>query len=217
MLGKEPLILIGGGGHAKSVIDVIREKGEFHIIGVLDQAHRIGEYVNGVPIIGEDASAKAYFEQGIKYAFVSLGSIGNTRLRRKITKRLKKIGFTLPSIVATSAEVSPSAVIGEGTFVGKGVQINAEAVVGCHTIINTGAIVEHECHIGNFVHIAPGAVLCGNVNVAEDTHIGARSVVIQGMSIGRSTVIGAGSVVVKNIGQHKVAYGSPCKEERANE
>lgn len=207
----EELILIGGGGHCKSVIDSLRKDDRFRIIGILDKKEKVGTSINGVPIVGEDETLPYYFQNGVRHAFITLGSIGNIKGREKLYHMVKSIGFQLPVIIDPSAIISESAKIGEGTYVGKGAILNIDVKVGKNCIINTGAIIDHDCQIGDFCHIAPGTTLSGNVTIGYGSHIGTNSTVIQGIEIGSGTLIGAGSVVIKNIGSNQKAYGNPCR------
>lgn len=208
------LILLGGGGHCSSVIDSIRAGQLYSIAGIIDVAAKIGEAVNGIRIIGDDGQLSSQRAAGVAQAFVTVGSVGCTDLRRSISHSAKGLGFRFPPIIDPSAVVSPSARISDGVFIGKGAIVNANAEIGEHAIINSGAIVEHGCRIGSFCHVAPGAVLCGNVVVGESSHIGANATVIQSLRIGAYAVIGAGSVVVRDVGDHAVAYGNPCRVEK---
>lgn len=208
------LILVGGGGHCKSVLDSIVTSNSFNVVGILDLKENVGSLINGVEIIGTDHDYEKIFLKGIKYAFITIGSIESTNLREKIHYKLRKIGFELPVIVDPSAILSNKSQIGQGTFIGKGAIVNASSKIGCNCIINSGAIVEHDCVVGDFSHIAPGASLSGGVVIGSSTLIGTNSAVIQGVKIGRNTVIGAGSVVIKNIKSNSVAYGNPCMEVR---
>lgn len=210
----ENIILVGGGGHCKSVLDSIKSSNNFNVVGILDIRENVGSFIDGIEVIGTDDDYNKFFLNGIKYAFITIGSIKSTALRERIYNELNSIGFKFPTIVDASAIVSPSAVIGQGIFVGKGVIINANASIGHSCIINTGSIVEHDCSIGDFCHIAPGSTLSGGVQVGKSSLIGTNSTVIQGIQIGDNTVIGAGSVVVKNIRNNAIAYGNPCEEVR---
>lgn len=210
---EKKIILIGAGGHSRSVIDSIKGKNEYDIAGILDVAEKVGTILDGVEVIGTDEDMKAYFNKGIKYAFLSLGSIGDTSLRRKLYQKMTDCGFILPNIIDPSAVVAGSAKLAQGIFIGKNAVINAGTLIGEGCIVNTGAIVEHDCRVGDFVHLATGSILCGNVRVGQDTHIGAGATVIQGIDIGENVLIGAGSVVVSNIQDGMIAFGSPCRKQ----
>lgn len=202
------LLLIGGGGHCRSVLDCAMSLDVYDEIGIID---REKTSFLGVDVIGTDDMLPQLFADGWKYAFVTVGSVGNTTRRRRIYKMLKEIGFTIPQIISPFAAIARDVSIEEGTFVGKKTVVNTGAALGCCSIINTGAIVEHDCIVGDFSHISPGAVLCGQVSVGSDTHIGAGSVARQQIIIGNHVLIGAGSVVLKDISDGVTAYGNPCK------
>lgn len=202
------LLLIGGGGNCHSVLDSVLSLKLYDEIGIIDS---VDHSYFGVSTIGNDDDLQRLFSEGWTNAFISVGSVGNTDIRRSIYDRVKNIGFNIPPIIDPSAIVAGDAVIGDGVFVGKRSVINAGAVIGDCAIINTGSIIEHDCKVGSFAHISPGAVLCGQVTVGDDSHIGAGSVVRQLINIGKSTLIGAGSVVVRDIRDNAKAYGNPCK------
>ena len=208
----EKIILLGGGGHCKSIIDTIQTSKLYEIIGIIDLQQNIGQYINGIEVLDCDENLMKYKKSGVENAFISIGSIGNVSVRRKLYDLAKKTGFNIPKIVDKSAIVAKDTKILEGTFVGKGAIINTKSIIGSNCIINSGSIVEHDCSIGDFVHIASGATLCGGVQVGKNTHIGANSTVIQYKTIGENVIIGAGSVVTKDIRSDVKAYGNPCKE-----
>lgn len=210
------ILLIGGGGHCHSVLDVLSSLKEYDQIGIvardkenlkeLQEDDLVSNY-----LVGIDEDLLKLYEEGWTHAFITLGSIGNPKVRKKIYALIKQIGFIVPTIIDDSATVSPKANIGEGIFIGKNAVVNIGSSIGDCCIINTGSIVEHDCIIGCFVHISPGAVICGQVTVGNDSHVGAASVVRQGIVIGENVLIGAGSVVVKDIQDNVKAYGNPCK------
>lgn len=208
----EDLLLIGGGGHCKSVLDTITSSDKFNVIGIIDIKEKVGSYVDKIKVIGTDDDLEKFFEEGIKSAFITIGNVNVSFARQNIFLKLKKIGFKFPEIIDADAIISTNCTIGEGTYVGKRVIVNSHATIGENCIINSGAIIEHDCIIGDFAHIAPGAVLSGGVKVGNNSLLGTNSTVIQGVNIGENTLIGAGSVVIKNINDNCVAYGNPCKE-----
>lgn len=208
------ILLIGGGKHCGSVIDAIKTASEFNIIGILDIPEKVGETIEGVPIVGEDNDLAKWREKGIDYAFITVGSIGDSLLRQKLFEKAKNIGYVFPIIKDPTAIVSETAQIKDGTFVGKGAIINNSVTIGESAIINSGAIIEHDSTIGSFCHIAPGTTLSGSVTIGSYTHIGTNTTIIQDVVIGEQTIIGAGSVVVRDIGSQKVAFGNPCKEAK---
>lgn len=208
----EPIILLGGGGHCKSVIDTIRSSKLYDIVGIIDIKTNIGKVIDGIKIVDNDENLIKYRNEGIKNAFITVGSIGNPTLRIKLYNLAKKLEFKMPIIKDSSSIVSTNVRIEEGTFIGKGTIINTFSVIGANCIINSGSIIEHDCYIKDFVHISPGSTLCGSVKIGRNTHIGANSTIVQYKSIGENVIIGAGSVVTKDIRDNVKAYGNPCKE-----
>lgn len=208
----EDIILIGGGGHCKSVIDSISKSKEYNIVGILDLHDKVGDEIFGVKVIGTDDKLEYYYKNGVSNIFLTIGSIGDTALRRKLYSVALNIGYSFPNIIDSTAIVSDKIEMGYGNFIGKRTIINAGTKIDNNCIINTGAIIEHDCHIESFCHVAPGATISGNVVIGENTHIGTNSTIIQNIVIGSNSIIGAGSVIVKDIKSNVKAYGNPCKE-----
>ena len=208
-MNEKKILLLGGGGHCRSVLDCLMSSARYDSIGIVDYDNTTCAL--GVEVVGTDEDLPRLLREGWTDAFVTVGSIGSTELRRRLFSLVLELGFVLPIIADPSAIIARGAVLGQGTFVGKRAVVNTGCRIGAGAIINTGAILEHDCTLGDFVHVSPGAVLCGQVTVGNDSHIGAASVVRQGISIGKGALIGAGSVVVKKIPDHAKAYGNPCR------
>lgn len=202
------ILIVGFGGHAKSLVDSIISYGKYEIAGYTDIEEKV---VPNIPYLGTDDDLKSIFDSGIKNAAVGVGFIGMSDIRDKLYERLMSIGFNLPVIVDSSAIVACDAQIDEGSFIGKRAVINAGSKIGKMCIINTGSIVEHENMIGDFTHIAVGVTLCGNVRVGDHCMIGANSTVIQGLSIGNNSIVGAGAVVLNDIKSKKTVVGVPAR------
>lgn len=203
------LLLIGGGGHCHSVIDSVLNADLYDEIGIVDYNDSCS--YAGVSVIGTDDDIPSLIQQGWDNAFVTVGSVGDTMVRRSLYQMLRKYGIHIPSVVDLTAVIANDAVISEGSYIGKRAVVNSGVHIGECGIINTGAVIEHDCKIGQFAHISSGAVLCGQVSVGDDTHVGAGSVVRQGINIGHYSLIGIGSVVVKDISDGVKAYGNPCR------
>lgn len=208
------ILLIGGGGHCKSVLDTLLENNEYDEIGIIDKKECIGNDVFGVDFVGCDDDLGKLYKQGYTHAFISLGSIGKSETRKKIYKKLVDIGFEVPNIISKTAIIGKEVTLGIGIYIGKNVVINCCSKVEDCAIINTSVTIEHDCQIGEFAHIAPGSILCGNVKIGNNTHIGANSTIRQLLSVGNDSIVGIGSVVVANIGTNIIVYGNPCKEEK---
>ncbi|WP_067843869.1 NeuD/PglB/VioB family sugar acetyltransferase [Amphibacillus sediminis] len=208
---KRRLLLIGGGGHCKSILDSLYNIGDYQEIGIIDKPDNIGNKVLDTTIIGSDDDLEDLYNSGFTEAFVSVGTIDDFHFKLKIIKKLEKISFSFPNIIDPSATVSEYCKLTKGVFIGKSAIVNANATIGNFAIINSRAICEHDVSVGDCSHIAPGAIILGNVGIGKKTHIGAGSVIKQGLTIGSETLIGMGSNVVNNIGSHTIAYGNPCK------
>jgi sugar O-acyltransferase (sialic acid O-acetyltransferase NeuD family) len=206
------ILLIGGGGHCKSVLDSLISLNAFSEIGIVDKTDNIGKFVMGTPVVGCDDDLLSLFNRGYSYAFVTVGSIGYPHLRIKLSNIIQDLGFIVPSIIDMSANVSDYANVEQGVYIGKQCIVNAGSTIQYGAIVNSGSIVEHDCNVGKFAHIAPGAVLGGEVIIGCEAHIGLNSSVKQQVIIGRSSIIGMGSVVLKNISDSTLAYGNPCQE-----
>lgn len=208
---KTKILVVGGGGHAKVVLDALRCN-SYEIVGILEaDVHLVGTDVCGIPVIGTDADAWRFFQEGVTHAVVAIGHLGNYSVRKKCIQRLLEIGFELDTIIHKSAVVSPYAQLQQGTVVLAGAIINAGARVGAHCIINTGAIVEHDVVLGENVHVAPKAAISGGSTVGDNCLIGMGSSVIQGRTIGDDCVVGAGSVVIRDIPDRTTVVGVPAK------
>lgn len=212
----DKIILIGGGGHCKVVIDAIALGKKYKVSGIIDVDKKKGQELLGIPIIGNDSCLGGYFQKGIKNCFITAGSIGDPALRIKLYNLASKIGFEIPNIIHPASLISRFIEFGQGNYIAPGAIINAGARIGNGCIINTRATIDHDCTIDDFVHIAPGATLSGGVHIQRCTHVGTGSSIIHGVKVGENSIIGAGSVVTKNIRNNTVAYGNPCKERRKN-
>lgn len=191
----QDIIIVCGGGHAASVADSLERAGEYRIIGYTDLHPGSLPY----PYLGTDDTLAQYYAQGVRYAAMGLGQLGDASARRRLTAYLTELGYTLPAVIDPSAAVSPTAVLGAGVFVGKGAAVNAGASVETMAIINTHAVVEHDCTVGAFAHLAVSAVLCGGVTVGEDAFIGANATVLQTLTVGARALVGAGTLVCRTV------------------
>jgi len=201
------IVLIGGGGHCKSVINTLCRLRTYDEIAVIDKDYPQIKNVFEIPIVGNDDKLLELKEQGYHDAFITVGSIKSTLLRHSLFEKAICLGFHVPCIVDTSAQVSKYAALEEGVFVGQNAVINAGTRISKMAIINTGAIIEHECTIGDYSHISVGAKLCGNVSVGNDVLIGAGAIVIQNVNIGNSVLVGAGSTVLRDVSENQTVVG----------
>jgi len=200
-------IILGSGGHARVLMDIVKSSTTWAILGYTDVA--LGE-LGDVPYLGNDFVLETYLDKGI-LLINGIGSIESPRKRREIYKRLSQAGYRFANITQTNAAVSKRTSIREGVQIIGASVIQTGTEIGENCIINTSAIIDHDCTIGAHTHIAPGVVLSGGVRIGEECHIGTGSVVIQGITIGDGALIGAGSLVISDIPSGVKAYGSPAK------
>jgi len=188
------IILIGGGGHCKSVIDVIEREGRFKIAGIVDKPELLGSNVLGYPIIGNDSDlpilAKKY-----NYALVTTGQIKSPSLRIKLFDLAVDAGFILPSIASPNAYVSSHASIGNGVVIMHNALINASATIGNNCIINSKVLIEHDCQISKHCHISTNATINGGVIVQSGCFIGSGVITKESITIGKNSFTKAGSLV----------------------
>ena len=204
----KPLILVGGGGHCKSVIDVAERAG-YNILGILDRPEEVGKKVLRYDVIGTDDDMAKYVDQ--TEFIVTVGQIKSPDLRIKLHKMLEKVGAKLATIVAPTAHVSKYAQLGAGTVVMHQAVVNADAKMGKGCIINTFANIEHDVVIGDYCHISTGAMVNGGSAVADGTFVGRQSVINQCVKIERGVVIASLSVVNKDITEKGIYAGNPAR------
>ncbi|KEH98041.1 acetyltransferase [Clostridium massiliodielmoense] len=206
----DKIVLVGGGGHCKVIIDIIKSISKYKIVGITD-ANTSEEQIIGVPIIGNDDVLEDLYNQGVKNAFVCVGALNNIKIRDKIFNKLKSLGFSMPKLIHKNAIVSPYAKVGDGTCVMAGAIVNAGAIIEENCIINTGSIIEHDCLIGRNTHVSPKASIAGGSKIGCNCHIGTGSTIIQEIEIESNVVVGAGAVVVNNIEGYVTAVGIPSR------
>jgi sugar O-acyltransferase (sialic acid O-acetyltransferase NeuD family) len=180
------LLLLGAGGHCKSIIDTLLTSAEYSEIGIIEKKGNLTQSVLGIPVIGFDDDLLELYGRGFTHAFVSLGSIGDTGARRWLSSLISSIGYSVPNIIDGSAHVSTNCELGKGIFIGKNAVVNAGVTIGDYSIINTSATIEHDCIIGQFVHVSTGSILCGSVKIGDNTHISS----VPGRIVTFSTKIG---------------------------
>jgi len=170
----QDILLIGGGGHCKSVIDVIEQENRYSIIGIIDKKELIGQDILGYKIIGCDDDLEELFLK-YKNALVTVGQILSPDIRIELFQKLKKIGFCLPTIISPLAYVSKHSFINEGTIIMHQVLVNASVKIGKNCIINTKALIEHDSIIEDNCHISTAAIINGGVRVKEGTFFGSNA------------------------------------------
>lgn len=188
---KEKIVLIGGGGHCHSVIDVIEQTNKYQIIGIVDTKENIGKKVLDYEIIACDDDLEELFKT-CKKAVITIGHIKTNELRKKLFEKAKNIGFDFPPIISPLAYVSKYSSIEEGTVVMHHALVNANAKIGKNCIINTKALIEHDCIVEDNSHISTASIINGGVIVKENSFVGSNSTSKQ--SIEMSGFVKAGSL-----------------------
>jgi UDP-perosamine 4-acetyltransferase len=204
-----PVIVIGGGGHAKVLIDALRA-GSIPVLAVTDaDPRKIGAELLGIPVAGSDELVQNHDPKSVRLVN-GLGSVRPTDRRRLIYEKFKARGFSFASVIHPSAIVSREVILGEGVQIMAGAVVQAGSTIGDNSILNTRTAVDHDCIIGRHVHLAPGVVLSGGVQVDDGAHVGTSASVIEGVRIGNSALVAAGSVVVKDVPPGATVSGVPA-------
>jgi sugar O-acyltransferase (sialic acid O-acetyltransferase NeuD family) len=209
-MSKQKLILIGGGGHCRSCIEVIESTGLYEISGILDVADNSGKKILGYEIIAGDDAIENYVSQQAVF-LVTIGQIGNPERRIAIHNKVIEKGGSLITAKAKTACISKHSEIGYGTVIMHQAVVNAAAKIGNGCIINTFANIEHDAVIGDFCHISTGVMINGTCSVGERTFVGSGTVLHNNVSIVSGCIISAGSVVTKNITVRGIYRGNPAR------
>ena len=179
---KEKIVVIGGGGHAKVLISILKKLNQYNIVGFTDINRK--ESILGINCIGPDSILQELFSKGVKNAAIGIGQLKSEELRVHIYSSLTKIGFVLPVIISPKAVINEEVEIKEGTVVMDGAIINSSTRIGKCCIINTNSSIDHDRTIDSFTHIAPGVTLSGNVTVGKEVLIGTGAKIIQCVTLG---------------------------------
>jgi UDP-perosamine 4-acetyltransferase len=204
-----PVVVIGGGGHAKVVIDVLLLSG-WTVAGYTDPVPAAGERIAGIPWLGTDEVLPRLRADGIAWA---IAAFGDNALRSRMAQHALRLGFALASAVHPSAQVSPHARLGRGVAIMPAVAVNAGSVIGDNAVLNTSSSVDHDCLLGASVHVAPGAHLAGYITLEDEVLVGGGAIVGRGRPIlvGRGAVVGAGAVVINDVAPGTTVAGNPAR------
>ena len=198
------ILLVGGGGHCHSCIDVIEASGVYQIEGVI-QPKKSFELISGYPIIGTDEDLPKIIND-TKSALITVGQIKKSEIRIRLFNLLKELGANLPVIISPRAYCSKHAVVGEGSIIMHGAIVNAGARIGNNRIVNSQALVEHDVKIDDHCHISTGARVNGAVSIAKGSFVGSGSVIKEGIQVGENVIIGAGQIILQDL-----PYGTVMK------
>ena len=204
-----PIIVIGGGGHAKVLIESLQLQ-KRSILGITDSnENKKGSTLFGVPIIGDDNMILQHPPKSIQLVN-GIGAVQNTTVRGKIFNFFKKHNYSFAQVIHPSCILSPDIELSEGVQMMAGTIIQPGTLVGSNTIINTKTTIDHDCTIGDHVHLAPGVTINGAVQIHNGVLIGTGATILQTVSIGENSIIGAGSVVIDDVPNDVKMVGIPA-------
>ena len=192
------ILLIGGGGHCRSCIDVIEAEGKFIIAGIVCQPRGGREPVLGYEVLGDDEDLPELFKK-YKFALITVGQIKSVNVRVKLFQQVQRLGFELPTIISPRAYVSKNASLGIGTIAMHDALVNIGAKIGNNCILNTKSLVEHDAIVADHCHISTSSVINGGAIIREKTFIGSNTITKEGLTVGKNSVIGSGLRVMNEV------------------
>lgn len=202
----KPVIILGGGGHASVLVDILRLN-SVQIIGVSDPAFQEGELIfRDIPVISDEVIIEKY--KNNKVSLINgIGPSPRSQHREIINEKFIDLGYEFSSVIHPSALIAKSAFLESGSQIMAGVIIQSRSTVSQNSVINTGSVIDHDCFIGKYSHIAPGAVICGNVKTGSSVFIGAGATVIENLSLDDKALVAAGTTLRKNLLKEEKYYG----------
>jgi len=202
-----PVIVIGGGGHAKVLVSalILRQRS---ILGFVDPNLDLPPLI-GAPHLGNDNTVLGHRPESVQLVN-AVGSIACTKNHQDVYVRFVEKRYCFATVIHPSAVVAPEVQIDDGVQVFAGAIVQPGSHLGANVIVNTGARVDHDCIINSHAHIAPGVTLCGAVHVGIGAHIGTGATVVQGIRIGAGSVVGAGAVVIRDVPEGTRVIGVPA-------
>jgi sugar O-acyltransferase (sialic acid O-acetyltransferase NeuD family) len=205
------IVVVGGGGHARVVISILRKLSHYRIIGYSDL--KDNGTLLGTPYLGSDEALTSLAQKELE-AVLAVGQVGLGTSRFGLWKRLQSLSLSFPFVVSPDAIVNEGVRGDDGAIVMDGAIINSGATIGRGAIVNTHSTIEHDVVLEDWVHVAPGATVCGGVTVGRYSMIGAGATVIEGLAIAEHCLVGAGATVVHDISEPGVYAGSPARRIR---
>lgn len=203
-------VVLGGGGHGRMVLEVLRCEGKYQPAGITDRQRKAAGLL-GIPFLGDEGVLSQLPGRGIRYFVVGVGGVPDNRPRAALFEKARRAGLVAVSTVHPSAVASRDVTLGEGTVVMPRAVINPGAVLGANVIVNTASVIEHDTRLCDHVHVCPGAILLGGVEVGEGAFIGAGAVIHQGVHLGAWSVVGAGAIVLDDVGAGERVAGVPAR------
>ena len=214
LLDPSPLVVYGGGGHGKCVVDLVRAAGGYRIVGIVDDHQPVDHKVMGVRVLGGDDVLARLRAEGVALAANAVGGIGNIEVRAGVSERLGRAGFASPVLVHPSAVIEPSFVAAPGLQAFPHVYVGSDVSIGPDALLNTGTVVSHDCVLGTCVNLSPGVLLAGGVRVGSRTLIGMGATVNIGVRVGSGVRIGNSAVVKGDVPDGAVVRAGALWPER---
>ena len=193
------VVIYGGGGLSKMIIETVRVLGTYKILGVIDDNMEKGIDVIGSPVIGGADVLPNLRKDGVRLVVNSVGGIGNYKVRLDIFKKLAEEGFVCPAIVHPTAHIDPIAHLNAGVLVLAQSYISGNAFIGMGSLINNSVVVSHDCILGVCTNLSPGAKIAGDAIIDDFVQIGMNATVNIGVKIGKECLIGNGATIKKDV------------------
>ena len=207
--GEQQVVVYGAGGHARVLIDMIRQsRPDLHIVGIIDDGPNPPAAVLGIPVLGDSSRFTEIREAGVQHAVLGIGAVTNNALRIELYEKLRDQGFSVPNLIHPDASVEPSVRMGDGNQIFAGAVVSSTAELGRNTIINSNVVVSHDCRIGAHTHLTPGAILAGGVTVGENTVVGMAVTIYLGLTIGKDVQIANGVNIMRDVDDGAVVRAS---------
>lgn len=200
------IVIYGGGGHGKALIDLLCALGTYPIAGVIDDHLAPGDKILGVPVLGGRAILAQVKAHGVNLAVNAVGGIGNISVRIKVFQQIKEAGFDCPVLVHPSAFVEPSAHLSDGVQVFPHAYVGSASHIGFGVIVNTGAIVSHDCQVDDYANLSPGAILAGEVNIGQAVLVGMGVTVNLQVKVGKRARIGNNATVKQDVPENGLVH-----------
>ncbi|MFC2043578.1 acetyltransferase, partial [Chloroflexota bacterium] len=195
----QAIVVYGGGGHGKALVDLLRAMRIYRIVGIVDDGIDSDETIMGLPVLGGGDILNELHAKGVRQAINAVGGIGDMSIRTKVFQQLTEAGFVCPAVAHPTAFVEPSASLSGGCQIFSHAYVGSDSIVGYGAIVNTGAIISHGCILDDYANISPGAILAGDVHIGKRTLIGMGVTVNLDVTIGKGARVGNGSTIKKDV------------------
>lgn len=205
----KPLVLIGGGGHASVLADILLGQGRDIVAVISPDGLSSRKVFAGLTHLTKDEEVKRFSPDSV-HLVNGIGMLPRSMLRQRVNQQFIELGYQFETVIDSYAHISRFSTICSGAQILSGARVQTGVVIGEHTIVNSGALVEHDCQIGAYNHIAPRATLCGSVCTHESVYIGANATVIQDLVLEAQSTVGAGAILTQSL-----PLGDTCYPARA--